>query len=103
MDDVTLGKLFTEAHQGQADYCEPEGVSLSQSSSSSFVVVDRSVKFEDRNGSIAQIRILFQEQRLMIIAEYCEKIGQHELQAAHAEEERRLRREDIMATEIGIS
>ena len=26
----------------------------------------------------------------MIIAEYCEKIGQHELQAAHAEEERRI-------------
>ena len=26
MDDVTLGKLLTEAHRGQADYCEPEGV-----------------------------------------------------------------------------
>ena len=26
----------------------------------------------------------------MIIAEYCEKVGHHELQAAHAEEERRL-------------
>ena len=24
MDDVTLGKLLTEAHRGQADYCEPE-------------------------------------------------------------------------------
>ena len=34
MDDVTLGKLLTEAHRGQADYCEPEGVSGSQSSSS---------------------------------------------------------------------
>ena len=32
MDDVTLGKLL--AHRGQADYCEPEGVSVSQSSSS---------------------------------------------------------------------
>ena len=29
------------------------------------------------------------EQRQMIIAEYCEKIGQHELQATRAEEERR--------------
>ena len=29
--DVTLGKLLTEAHWGQADYCEPEGVSVSQS------------------------------------------------------------------------
>ena len=31
----------------------------------------------------------------MIIAEYCEKIGQHELQAAHAEEERRILREEL--------
>ena len=29
MDDVTLGKLLTEAHRGQADYCESEGVSVS--------------------------------------------------------------------------
>ena len=34
MDDVTLGKMLTEAHQGQADYCGPEGMSVSQSSSS---------------------------------------------------------------------
>ena len=34
MDDVTLGKLLTEAHRGQADYCEPEDMSVSQSSSS---------------------------------------------------------------------
>ena len=31
----------------------------------------------------------------MIIAEYCEKIGHHELQAAHAEEERRILREEL--------
>ena len=31
----------------------------------------------------------------MIIAEYCEKIGQHELQAAYAEEERRLLRGEL--------
>ena len=31
MDDVTLGKLLTEAQRGQADYCEPEGMSVSQS------------------------------------------------------------------------
>ena len=41
MDDVTIGKLLTEAHQGQADHCEPEGVSVSQSSS---VVFDRAGK-----------------------------------------------------------
>ena len=33
MDYVTPGKLLTEAHRGQADYCEPERVSVSQSSS----------------------------------------------------------------------
>ena len=42
MDDVTLGKLLTEAHRGQVDYCEPEGMSVSQSSSS--VVFDRTGK-----------------------------------------------------------
>ena len=41
MDDLTLGELLTEAHRGQADYCEPEGVSVSQSSS---VVFDGSGK-----------------------------------------------------------
>ena len=35
------GKLLTEAHRGQADYCGPEGVSVSQSSS---VVFDGSGK-----------------------------------------------------------
>ena len=127
MDDVTLGKLLTEAHRGQADYCEPEGVSVSQSSSSvvfdragkpagernvdqSLVfgvrnpysahskfsentqaekVVDRSGKPEERNSSSAQIRTLLEEQRQMIIAEYREKVGHHELHAAHAEQEER--------------
>ena len=42
------------------------------------------------SSSSAQIRTLFDEQRHMIIAECCEKISHHELQAAHAEEERRL-------------
>ena len=39
-NDVTLGEMSTEAHRGQADYCVPEGVSVSQSSSS--VSFDRS-------------------------------------------------------------
>ena len=42
MDDATLGKLLDEAHRGQADYCDPEGVSVSQSSLS--VVFDRTGK-----------------------------------------------------------
>ena len=48
MYEVTLGKLLTEAHRGEADYCEPEGVSVSQSSSS--VVFDGSGKLDgERN------------------------------------------------------
>ena len=47
------------------------------------------------SSSNAQIRTLLEEQRQMIIAEYCEKIGHHELQAARAEEERRLLREEL--------
>ena len=51
---------------------------------------DRSGKPDERDSSNAQIRTLLEEQRQMIIAEYREKVGHHELQAAHAEEERRL-------------
>ena len=129
IDDTTLGKLLTEAHREYADKRNPEGVSVSQSSSSVVFdragktagernvdqsvgfgvtrntysahskfsentqaekVVDRSGKPEERNSSNAQIWTLLEEQRQMIIAEYREKVGHHELQAAHAEEERRL-------------
>ena len=58
-------------------------------------VVDGSGKPEERDSSNAQIRTLLEEQRQMIIAEYREKVGHHELQAAHAEEERRLLREEL--------
>ena len=88
VEDVTLGKMLTEAHRGQADYCGPEGVSDSQSSSS--VMFDGSGKPDERNCSNAQIRTLLEEQRQTIIAEYREKVGHHELRAADAEEERRL-------------
>ena len=53
-------------------------------------MVDRSGKPDERNSSKAQIRTLLEEQRQTIIAEYREKVSQHELQAAHEEEERRL-------------
>ena len=53
-------------------------------------VVDRTGKPVGESSSNAQIRTLLDEQRKMIIAEYCEKIGHHELQAARAEEERRI-------------
>ena len=129
VDDLTLGKLLTEAHRGQVDYCVPGGMSVSQSSSSVMFdgseqldgermvdqsgksgvtrkvisshsnfsediqtvrVVHRSGQLDERNSSNAQIRTLLEEQRVTIIAEYREKVSHHELQAAHAEEERRL-------------
>ena len=124
IDDTTLGKLLTEAHREHADYRNPEGVSVSESSLSvvfdrtgnlwekemsisqlvlvSFSentqaekVVDRTGKPVGENSSNAQIRTLLDEQRQIIIAEYCEKIGHHELQAARAEEERRILQEEL--------
>ena len=58
-------------------------------------MVDRTGKLVGENSSNAQIRTLLDEQRQMIIAEYCEKIGHHELQAARAEEERRIPQEEL--------
>ena len=58
-------------------------------------VVDRTGKPVGENSSNAQIRTLLDEQRQMIIAEYCEKFGHHELQAARAEEERRILQEEL--------
>ena len=49
----------------------------------------------ERNSSNAQIRTLLEEQRQAIIAEYREKVSHHELQAAHADEERRLLQEQL--------
>ena len=51
-------------------------------------VVDRTGKPVGENSSNAQIRTLLDDQ--MIIAEYCEKIGHHELQ-----EERRILQEEL--------
>ena len=88
VDDVTLGEMLTAAHRGQVEYCVPGGMSVSQSSSS--VMFDGSGQPDERNSSKAQIWTLLEEQRQTIIAEYLEKVGHHELQSAHAEEERRL-------------
>ena len=63
-------------------------------------VVDRTGKLVGENSSNAQIRILLDEQRqIMIIAEYCEK----ELQAARAEEERRILLEELWRQQKGFS
>ena len=53
-------------------------------------MVEKSGQPDERNSSNAQIRTLLEEQRQTNIAEYREKVGHHELQAAHADEERRL-------------
>ena len=45
---------------------------------------------EERESSSEQIRTLFNEQRKTIIAECCEKVSHHELQAARAEQERKI-------------
>ena len=55
------------------------------------------------SSSNEQIRTLLDEQRQMIIAEYCEKVSHHELQTAHADEERLISTRRIMATANGIS
>ena len=53
-------------------------------------MVDGSGQPDERNSSNAQIRTPLEERRLTIIAEYREKVSHHELQAAQAEEERRI-------------
>ena len=58
-------------------------------------MVDRTGKPVGESSSTAQIRTLLDEQRQMIIAEYFEKIGHHELQASRAEEERRILQEEF--------
>ena len=50
-------------------------------------MVDRTGKPVGESSSNAQIKTLLDEQGQIIIADYCEKIGHHKLQAARAEEE----------------
>ena len=52
-------------------------------------------KAEERESSSAQIRTLFDEQRRTIIAECCEKVSHHELQAARAQQERKILQEEL--------
>ena len=111
VDDLTLGEMLSEAYRGQVDHSVREGVSVSQSSSSLSVrsgqldgeMVDRSGQPDECNSSKAQIRTLLEEHRQTIIAEYHEKVSHHELQAAQAEEERRLLQGQLLQQKIGIS
>ena len=58
-------------------------------------MVDRTEKPVGESSSSAQIRTLLDEQRQMIIAECCEKVSHHELQAARAEQERQILQEEL--------
>ena len=58
-------------------------------------MVDRTGKPVGKSSSSAQIRTLFDEQRQMIIAECCEKVSHHELQAARAKQERQILQEEL--------
>ena len=139
IDDTTLGKLLDEAHREHADYRNPEGVSVSQSSMSvvfdrtgkpvgernvdqsigfgvtqetrtvltaSFLKTPKLRKWSIEQGNlwekVAQMHRLgpCMMNRQMIIAEYCEKIGHHELQAARAEEERRILQEELWRQQL---
>ena len=57
---------------------------------------------EERDSSGAQIRTLFDEQREMIIAECCEKVSHHELQAARAEQERTILQEELWRQQMDL-
>ena len=50
---------------------------------------------EERESSSAQIRTLFNAQRRTIIAECFEKVSHHEVQAARAEQERKILQEEL--------
>ena len=92
--------MLTEAYRGQVDYFVQEGVSVSQLSSSVRFdrsgqpdgerMVDRSGQPDECNSSKAQIRTLLEEQRQTVLAECHARVSHHELQAAQADEERRL-------------
>ena len=58
-------------------------------------MVDRSGKPDERNSSNAQTRTLLEERRQTVLAECNARASRHELQAAQAEEERRILREEL--------
>ena len=108
MDDLTLGKMLTEAHREQVDYFVQEGVSVSQLSSvrsdtSGQPDGERSGQPDEHESSKAQIRTLLEEQRQTILAECNARVCHHELQAAQAEKERRLLQGQLWRKKIGLS
>ena len=87
--------MLTEAYREQVDYFVREGESVSQLSSVVFDRSrqpdgDRSGQPDERESSKAKIRTQLEEQRQTILADCHARVSHHELQAAQAEEERRL-------------
>ena len=66
-------------------------------------VVDRTGKLVGENSSNAQIRTLLDEQRQLILAEYCEKIGQHELPSSSCRRRTLNSTRKMMASANGFS
>ena len=66
-------------------------------------MVDRSGKLEERQSSNTQIRTLLDDQRQLIIAEYCEKVGRHELPCRSSRRRTPNSTRRIMATANGFS
>ena len=58
-------------------------------------MVDRTEKPVEESSPNAQIGTLLDEQRQTTIAECCEKVSHHELQAARAEQERKMLQEEL--------
>ena len=94
-DDSTLEDMLYQAHRAQVDHSAREDLSVSLSSSSMSdrtgqPVGDRSGQPGEHRSSEAQIGTLLDEQKEKVLAKCQARISHHELQATHAEEERRL-------------
>ena len=90
MDDLALSEMLSEAYRGQVDYIVQGGVYGELVDRSGQPDGDRSGQPDERESSKAQIRTLLEEQRQTVLAECNARVSLHELQAAQAEEERRL-------------
>ena len=70
MDDVTLGKLLTEGYRGQADYYDPEGVSVSQSVSRRLLCSIEQGNLREKEMSIKQLVLVSRETRTVLTASF---------------------------------
>ena len=70
MDDVTLCKLLTEAHRGQADHREPEGAPVSQSSLSVMFESKEQGNLREKEMSINRLVLVSRETRTVLTASF---------------------------------